>query len=157
MAQSAFWAWWADAMPMISERLPEVANRVELQLAMEEPVRSLGELQEAAQSLDRCGFAARPSWAALRGGARPLLCLNSEPGEWQHGSQFHASSISEHHFRETMVLRQSCAADQAHLRSHSGPGSSDVLMGGPLDPSLSFAHSSSAPWCWSGFASRCKW
>ena len=37
MAQSAFWASWADAMPMISERLPEVVNRVELQLAMEEP------------------------------------------------------------------------------------------------------------------------
>ena len=101
---------------------------------MEEPVGSLGELQEAAQSLDRCGFVARPSWAALRGGARPPLCLNSEPGEWQHGWQFHASSISEHHFRETMVLRQSCAADQAHLRSHSGPGSSDVLMGAPTGP-----------------------
>ena len=26
-----------------------------------------------------------------------------------------------------MVLDQSCAADQAHLRSHSGPGASDVL------------------------------
>ena len=25
------------------------------------------------------------------------------------------------HFRETVVLAQSCAADQAHLRSHSGP------------------------------------
>ena len=134
MAQSAFWASWADAMPMISERLTQVANRVELQLAMEEPVGSLGELQEAAQSLDRCGFVARPSWAALRRGARPPLCLHSEPGEWQHGWQFHASSISEHHFRQTMVLRQSCAADQAHLRSHSGPGSSDVLMGAPTGP-----------------------
>ena len=27
----------------------------------------------------------------------------------------------EHHFRETVVLARSCAGDQAHLRSHSGP------------------------------------
>ena len=124
MAQSAFWASWADAMPMISERLPEVANRVELQLAMEEPVGSLGELQEAAQSFYRCGFVARPSWVALRGGARPPLCLNSEPGEWQHGWQFHASSISEHHFRETMVLRPSPFAftfrSRFQRRAHGG-------------------------------------
>ena len=29
------------------------------------------------------------------------------------------------------MLVQSCAADQAHLRSHSGPGSADVFLGCP--------------------------
>ena len=33
-----------------------------------------------------------------------------------------------------MVLRQSCAADLAHVRSHAGPGSSDVLSGAPTGP-----------------------
>ena len=81
------------------------------------------ELKRAAEHLDHCGFATRPSWEDLKAGARPPPSLGIEPGEWQHGWQFHASSISEHHFRETMVLRQSCAADQAHLRSHAGPES----------------------------------
>ena len=37
-------------------------------------------------------------------------------------------------FRETVVLAQSCAADQAHLRSHSRAGASDVLCGCPTAP-----------------------
>ena len=41
---------------------------------------------------------------------------------------------SEYHFRETVVLAQSCAADQAHLRSHSGPCASLVLCGSPTSP-----------------------
>ena len=32
------------------------------------------------------------------------------------------------------MLRQSCAAGQAHLRSHAGPGSSNVLSGAPTGP-----------------------
>ena len=54
-----------------------------------------------------------------------------EPGEWHHGWQYYSSSSSEHHFRETVVFAQSCAADQAHLRSHSGPCASQVLHGSP--------------------------
>ena len=59
---------------------------------------------------------------------------STEPGEWQHGWQHHASSSLEHHFRETVVLTQSCSADQAHLRSHSGPGTGEVLLGAPTGP-----------------------
>ena len=67
-------------------------------------------------------------WFALQSGARPPQQHVSEPGEWPHGWQYFASSASDHHFRE-IVLAQSCAADQAHLRSHSGAGASDVLCG----------------------------
>ena len=77
------------------------------------------------------GFLQRPEWAQLRAGARPPLIPSAEPGEWQHGWQYHASSPLEHHFRETMILAQSCAADQAHLRSHAGPCASDVVCGAP--------------------------
>ena len=38
----------------------------------------------------------------------------------------------EHHFRETVILAKSCAADQAHLRSHAGAGASVVVRNGPL-------------------------
>ena len=73
----------------------------------------------------------RPSWVELQGGKRPPSSENTEPGEWQHGWQYYASSNSEFHFRETVVIAQSCAADQAHLRSHSGPCTSAVLHGAP--------------------------
>ena len=39
-----------------------------------------------------------------------------------------------HHFRETVVLARSCASDQAHLRSHSGPGVGAVFHGSPTGP-----------------------
>ena len=59
---------------------------------------------------------------------------NLEPGEWQHGWQYHASSSSEHHVRKTVVLAQSSAADQAHVCSHSGPCASQVLIRCPTSP-----------------------
>ena len=74
----------------------------------------------------------------LSGQVPPLHTL----GEWQHGWQYHASSSLEHHFRETVTLAQSCAADQAHVRSHSGPGASSSMLGSPsslefkLEPQL---------------------
>ena len=46
---------------------------------------------------------------------------------WQH----HASSSSKFYHRETMVLSQSSAADQAHLRSHSGPCAGSLFHGSP--------------------------
>ena len=58
----------------------------------------------------------------------------AEPGEWQHGWQYCASSSDECHYRETVVLAQSAAADQAHLRSHSGPAASEVLCCAPTEP-----------------------
>ena len=62
--------------------------------------------------LDRSGFVGRP------GGRRPSVPISSEPGEWQHGWQYHGSSSLDCHFRETVVFVQSCPANQAHLRSH---------------------------------------
>ena len=82
----------------------------------------------------------RPTWEELRAGARPPLPPErAEPGEWRHGWQYHASSSSELHFRETLVLAQSCPADQAHLRSHSGSASSAVLHGAPTGPEFKLA------------------
>ena len=49
-----------------------------------------------------------------------------EARRWQHGWQYHASSSSEHHFRETVIFATSCAADQ-----HSGPGAGDAMLGCP--------------------------
>ena len=60
----------------------------------------LGRAHCAADDLDRCGFVGRPSWEALKAGARPPAPEVTEPGEWLHGWQHHASSSCEFHYRE---------------------------------------------------------
>ena len=81
---------------------------------------------------DRSGFVGRPTWEALRAGARaPLPPEGTEHGEWQHDWQYHAFSSSKLLFRDAVVFVQSCPANQAHLRSHSGRASSAALHGVP--------------------------
>ena len=135
MAAGAYWSSWADALAMIHQRLPRVANRITDRLEGVAAARGcLTELREVADRLDRQGFVGRPGWGELKLGARPPPVHTVEPGEWAHGWQYHASSVSEYHFRETVVLPQSSASHQAHLRSHSGGGSSNVLHGCPTSP-----------------------
>ena len=119
--------------PMLSARLPELTNRVVEDLS-NHPQGCLAQLEDATRVLDRSGFVGRPEWHVLRAGRRPPEPISSEPGEWKHGWQYHGSSSLECHFRETVVLTQSCPAEQAHLRSHSGPGSSAVPPGPPTGP-----------------------
>ena len=131
-APAAYWASWADCVSMLQKRLPEVTTHIMDQLAVGAGGQGcLGELCAASRRLDQSGFVARPDWTQLKEGLRPPQPASSELGEWQHGWQFHASSPLEHHFRETVILAQSDAADRAHLRSHAGPGASEVLLGAP--------------------------
>ena len=134
LAPAAYWASWADALPMLQQRLPNLSREVMDRLSIEGATGCLGELQAATRTMDRSRFIDRPSWEALQRGVRPQPPAAAEPGEWQHGWQYYSSSSSEYHFRETVGLAQSCPADQAHLRSHSGPCASLVLCGSPTSP-----------------------
>ena len=133
IAPAAYWASWADALPMIQGRVPQIAGLV-VQLLDQDATGCLGELQQATATLDWSGFVGTPNWRSLSARARPPPMSQAEPGEWQHGWQYYASSSLEFHFRETVVLAQSSAADQAHLRSHSGPGANEVLGTAPTKP-----------------------
>ena len=75
---AAYWAW-VDALHMISQRFPEVANDIVTQLAGE-LVGCLAELQGAANDLDWCGFVKRSSWEALKAGAS--TCTRGD-GTWR--------------------------------------------------------------------------
>ena len=87
-------------MPMIADRLPQVAAHVVGTVTNEEvPTGCLGELKDAAAQLDRAGSVLRPDWASLRDGARPPVS-SAEPGEWQHEWQF-SMLPPQHHFRKT--------------------------------------------------------
>ena len=125
-----------------------MADRAVDTLNAEHPGGCLGELHNAAGLLDRHGFVGRPDWNSIRVGIRPEGDIHAEPGEWPHGWQYYASSSSEHHFRKNVVLNQSCAADQAHLRSHSGPGASDVLCDALRSQSFELSQGSSEPSSW---------
>ena len=107
---AAYWASWADALSMIHKRNPAVADMVEL--AMVNNVfpeeGCLSELARATDQLDREGFVERPSWPELRRGRRPPESASQEPGEWQHGWQYWASSASDKHFRKITMLSADC-------------------------------------------------
>ena len=125
-APAACWASWADALEMLSHRLPTLTEQFLGQL----------EAEPAGEGclVQLCGA----TRVELKDGLRPPQPVSSEPGEWQHGWQYHASSSLEHHFMETVIIAQSDAADQAHLRSHGGPGASEVLCGAPVAPEFKF-------------------
>ena len=109
MAPAACWSSWADALPMIHERLPQAAQNVVDGLEGAQEVGGcIGELRAVSLGLDRQGFVGRPTWTQLKLGAGPPPADVSEPGEWAHGWQYFASSVSEHRIRKTTVLRQSC-------------------------------------------------
>ena len=104
-------------LAMLSKRLPDVtAHIMENQVKRSSDGGCLAGLHTASRCLDRAGFVNRPAWTLLRDGLRPPPPLSGEPGESQHGWQYHASSPFEHHHRETVIFAESDAADQAHLR-----------------------------------------
>ena len=80
----------------------------------------LAELHEAAAVLDQQGFWWRPSWTELWQGKRPDSSEARDPGEWQHGWKYWASSVCDSSFRKTTMLTNRPASRRAHLRSHSG-------------------------------------
>ena len=63
MAPAACWASWADALPMVHERLPGVAENAVIALEGDDELEGcLGELRIVAVGLDRQGFVGRLQW-----------------------------------------------------------------------------------------------
>ena len=70
LAPAAYWASWADALPMLQQRLPNLTRQVVECLSVE-GATCLGDLHVASRTLDRSGFVDRPSREALQRGIRP--------------------------------------------------------------------------------------
>ena len=121
---------------MIQERNPAIAEIVENALVHNvfPPEGCLSELAQATSQLDREGFSERQSWSELRRGKRPPTNLSKEPGEWQHGWQYWASSASDRTFRKSTMLSGQSASNRAHLRSHSGRNAGVVFAHAPTAP-----------------------
>ena len=121
---------------MIQERNPAIAEIVENAMVHNvfPPEGCLSELVQATSQLDQEGFAERPSWSELRRGKRPPTNPSKEPGEWQHGWQYWASSASDRTFRKSTMLSGQSASNRAHLRSHSGRNAGVVFAHAPTAP-----------------------
>ena len=121
---------------MISERNPAIAEHVEHAMTQEMHHKGcLAELHNACGRLDREGFWWQPT-CLVRVVAWQTTpeSVSSEPGEWKHGWQFWASSVSDTHFRKNSVLSRCTATQQAHLRSHSGHNAGVALACAPTNP-----------------------
>ena len=118
MAPSAFWASWADALPMLQDRPPSISNQIADVLNGH---RRLAAWENFKPS-HKCSIATVSS--AVQSGAHGGGSTSSPS---TRSEQYFASSASEHHFRETVALAQIMCSRPSPFRSHSGAGSSDVL------------------------------
>ena len=115
---AAYWASWADTLPMMKTRNPELAEDLLRQLRREEEtVAAVAQALEAEQQVRDAGYRECPSWDELWAGKRPEQVTETEPGEWKHGWQYFAASRFDNQHRESAVLTRRASAANALLRS----------------------------------------
>ena len=149
MAQAAFWAAWADALPMLRSRIPEHAYKWSdaLEFAQanvahieffQQLSSGLQEAEQARRQLVAEGFKECPSWEDIREGVLPKNPDPSEraPGEWARGWQFYASRVRDTRYLEFEVRPHLSPAEQALLLSQGGPFASQFLQALPTKAQL---------------------
>jgi len=146
---AAYWAAWADTLEVLKERRPAEAAAILAQLEREggPEAACLREAHEAAARLDEEGFAEagagpRPQWRALFAGERPpppVAPEDSEPGQWNHGWQYYASSTRETYYKEHQVFPALSRSARATVRSGSGPQAAAWLTALPTSPATTMS------------------
>ena len=135
--EAAYWAAWADLLPVIHARAPALAQDFVTQLE-NGPAAVAACLQQADQAgrhLDLHGWAHRPPWTSLIGDAAPPPPLaDREPAWWRHGWQHPASVAVTTYHRQECVLPSLPPNHRALLRSQAGPGAGAWLLAVPSDP-----------------------
>ena len=120
---SAYWASWADCMPMIKERHPMVAELFVRSLEGVPDTPHLREAAEAARNLGGVLGFEPPSCPDLEAGVRPedREPEDYEPGGIRSGWQHEAASRVEQQFREGL-FEHMAVPRKALVRSQGGPG-----------------------------------
>ena len=108
-AVAAYWAGWADALPVIHARCPEFADVCVAALERpDEAAGCLGRACTARAMLLTEGWASCSTWSSLMepGGARPRAPTEDEAnlGDWPHGWQRRASQIRNLYYRDCVLL-----------------------------------------------------
>ena len=134
---AAYWASWNDALKVLKEKRPALAERL-LSLLDRPPAEQpacLREASEARQRLRDAGYEELPSWRqAADGTVVPPQPRDAEAGEWPHGWQFHGSSVLEHQYRTTVILPSATPQRQALIGSQSGYAAGKWLTTMPKTP-----------------------
>ena len=135
VAPAAYWAAWADALPVMAARLPAFAAACVA--ALQQGGAGAACLSHAASArtlLMTEGWDACPSWTAVAGGLRPDAEADTGLGEWPHGWQLHASRTRNSYYRDRVMLPSLTPDRRALLRSQSGPHSGAWLTAIPGEP-----------------------
>ena len=124
----AFWASWADCLPMIWERHPTVVHQFMAELEGHPDTPILHAVAASVRSLTGVRGFTPPSWQALAASARPELREpdDYEPGSVRTGWQLEVASRVEKFSREDLFTRVGEDV-QALIRSQGGPGADLVL------------------------------
>ena len=130
---AAYWASWADCLPMIQARHPEVANMFLEKLEGWPDTPFLGAAAVSARTLTGTMGIEPPSWRALADGARPEPQEPDEfvPGISRQGWQHEAASRVERHFRDRVLFSRMAPRERALVRSQAGAGASLALTVAP--------------------------
>ena len=72
LSPAAYWAAWADILPTIAERVPDLAERVTQELERgDSPIACVAQATAAEATVTRPEFPLKPSWRELVDGVRP--------------------------------------------------------------------------------------
>ena len=107
---------WSDALHMIHQRTPAVAESVVTALSQEEQPGGgcVGELPRCCCAAGPRGLLVETQLGSTTQRRKTTADDDGEPGEWAHGWQYCASSVSDTFFRKAL-LSDRTAARQAHL------------------------------------------
>ena len=127
--EAAHWASWADILPMVHRRHPEVARMMVGGLARG-AASCFTAVRGCVQSLVDVGFEP-PEWESLLVDARPQFEEEEDPTQPKIGWQKKGVSQVEQHHLQTVVWPTLSEPERALWRSHSGPLASVVFVALP--------------------------
>ena len=119
VSPAAYWAAWADVLPVLRQRYPDAAARLVQELEGEPAAPCLRAAAEAARQLAAEGWTSRPEWASCARGA-DAPAAEGELGLGIPGWQRHAVLALHTSFRERVLLPALAPAARALLHSQSG-------------------------------------
>ena len=128
---------WTDALPVLRQRVPALAEQLTaiLSTAAASGTTCLHEAAACGTHLDAQGWTARPPWDILLSGpGAPPPLDEAEPGLFRHGWQQPAALVLHTVHRAREVMPPLPEAEQALLRSQSGPHAAAWLTAIPTDP-----------------------
>ena len=132
---AAYWASWADALPVIRARRPHFAAAcvAELDGAVACRSMSLQQASDARALLLTEGWTSCPTWAQLLANHQRKALPDRGLGDWPHGWQHHATRTRTSYFRDRVLLPTLDPASRALLRSQAGPQAGAWLTAIPSD------------------------